>query len=257
MKTIKNIVLLIASISLMFLTACQQQELSDAKYFKITESELVDKLNANHEDDFELKDTANSENGTQKTLTYVYNDENEMEVNYIINFDKPTGRVSRLDFWVDDGYPDSMEIYRKYLTYLIQTLSPSTSSGYIEDIVVEDIIENIYTDTFILNDTQYDAFILTANYNPEYNYLAASIRPNDETHLSTGLYVVGEDIPEGKYDVYWNGGEGVFSVTGAHQIHETFGWDEPEQIQDFKNLTLSKRDEVKISGNLEVRLVLQ
>lgn len=252
MKNRKLALIAAFCLSLLFLTSCQQQELSDAKYFKITESELVDKLNANHEEDFELKDTVASEDGTQKILTYVYNDENEMEVNYIINFDKPTGRVSRLDFWVDDGHSDSMEIYRKNLTYLIQTVSPSTTPEHIED-----IIENIYTDTVVFNDTQYDDFKLTAIYSSEYNYLSASIEPNDETHLSTGLYVVGEDIPEGKYDVHWSGGEGDFSVTGAHQIHETFGWDEPEQIQDFKNLTLSKGDEVKISGNLEVYLILQ
>ena len=69
--------------------------------------------------------------------------------------------------------------------------------------------------------------------------------------FTAGNYAVGEDIPSGKYDVEWVSGSGNCF---AGDMGETFGEGE-YRIKEYKNLTLTKTDTIKVSGTLEIKFI--
>jgi hypothetical protein len=76
---------------------------------------------------------------------------------------------------------------------------------------------------------------------------------SNEHTLSTGNYVVGEDIPAGKYDISLVSGSGHCSIDSSKSIREFFGTDGSYRIQEYKNCTLKDKDTIDISGNLTLK----
>ena len=83
---------------------------------------------------------------------------------------------------------------------------------------------------------------------------AATVEPGTEYELGAGIYVVGEDIPAGKYDVQWISGTGNCF---AGEMKEIFGDNPKFHIQEFQNLLLQNGDEVEITLSLKVKLIAQ
>ena len=83
---------------------------------------------------------------------------------------------------------------------------------------------------------------------------AATAEPGTEYELTAGTYVVGEDIPAGKYDVQWISGTGNCF---AGEMKEIFGDNPKFHIQEFQNLLLQNGDEVEITLSLKVKLIAQ
>lgn len=75
--------------------------------------------------------------------------------------------------------------------------------------------------------------------------------PQKEYTFTAGNYTVEEDIPSGKYDVEWVSGSGNCF---AGDMGETFGEGE-YRIKEYKNLTLTKTDTIKVSGTLEIKFI--
>lgn len=69
--------------------------------------------------------------------------------------------------------------------------------------------------------------------------------------FTAGNYEVGTEIPAGKYDVEWVSGRGNCF---AGDMSETFGEGE-YRIKEYKNLTLTKTDTIKVSGTLEIKFI--
>lgn len=260
MKYIKNIIISLVCISLMLLTSCQQQQkLSDGKYFKITEPELIESLNSYFNKDLEFTGRSDTmDDSSQEIISYSFNyDELEPKtVYYRIVCDKATQRVSDISFDVASDYPMSSSFYMKHITGVIESVSPNVYDSTLESI--KNAAQKMYYDNemYSLQSSPYYDFKIHMSYYKDGKMLSASIEPNHETRLSTGIYVVGEDIEEGEYNVEHNYGEGEFIVRGSRQIQEEFG-DGINQVRNYNNLPLSKGDEIEISGNLEVYLILQ
>lgn len=260
MKHIKNIILSLVCISLMLLTSCQQQQkLSDGKYFKITEPEIIDRLNSIHKKEFNFTTKGELHDGSnQEIMHYIFHCDGEgpEEIYYSIACDKTTKRVAEIYFNIDSNYDLSLSVYINHLTGAIQSVSPNVYDSTLESI--KNAAQKMYYDNemYSLQSGPYYDFKVDMSYSKDSKILSASIEPNHETRLSTGIYVVGEDIEEGEYNVEHNYGEGEFIVRGSHQIQEEFG-DGINQVRNYNNLPLSKGDEIEISGNLEVDLILQ
>ena len=78
----------------------------------------------------------------------------------------------------------------------------------------------------------------------------ATAAPGTEYQLTAGTYVVGEDIPAGKYDVTWQAGLGNCF---AGSMIESFGENTERYIKEYKNLSLSVGDEVEVTRTLQVK----
>ncbi|MBK5244069.1 MAG: hypothetical protein JJE18_03400 [Eubacteriaceae bacterium] len=71
--------------------------------------------------------------------------------------------------------------------------------------------------------------------------------------LSAGVYVVGQDVPPGKYDINVILGHGNF-YGNPGIINEMMGTNQDYYIQTYKNATFKKENTIEISGTLVVNL---
>ena len=78
-----------------------------------------------------------------------------------------------------------------------------------------------------------------------------------ERILSAGVYIVGEDLDPGTYDVVHVSGRGNFFAHGDSYVNETFGTESRFHITEYKNMMVDVGDDIKISGTLKVKLLLQ
>ena len=69
--------------------------------------------------------------------------------------------------------------------------------------------------------------------------------------FSTGIYIVGKNLPAGMYDIKWASGSGNFYVDCDDYINEIFGTSK-YSIKEYKNASLSDGDKIEVSGNLVV-----
>lgn len=72
------------------------------------------------------------------------------------------------------------------------------------------------------------------------------------TELSTGLYIIGEDFPSGKYNVRALYNSGNFFVDGDNHVNEIMAeeGDEIFDTHEYKNLRLYHGDEMKITNGV-------
>lgn len=119
--------------------------------------------------------------------------------------------------------------------------------GYIESKLERIGEESISLDGMVLknvNDFTYTSVPVASPSN-------SSLDIPQEYVFTAGNYTVGEDIPSGKYDVKWVSGSGN-CVAG--DMIEMFGEGE-YRIKEYKNLTLTKTDTIKVSGTLEIKFM--
>jgi hypothetical protein len=122
---------------------------------------------------------------------------------------------------------------------------------------------------FIINGTTYlpiravaEALDLTVGWDGETKTitLSSDVLPTAPFTLSTGQYVVGDDIPAGKYDCEAVSGGGNFTgsvaALGWSSLNEILGVDSSSiYTKTYSNLRLAVGDTIKVSGDLEVRFV--
>lgn len=76
--------------------------------------------------------------------------------------------------------------------------------------------------------------------------------------LSAGLYVVGEDIPAGKYDVTARSGSGNFMGSVASlslgSLNEILSADSGHGTSAYNGLRLADGDSIEIRGDLQIRM---
>lgn len=72
-----------------------------------------------------------------------------------------------------------------------------------------------------------------------------------EYEFTAGNYVVGEDIPMGKYDVQWISGLGN-CITG--DMIETFG-DNELAIKEYKNVDLIPENKITVDGTVKIKFI--
>jgi len=72
--------------------------------------------------------------------------------------------------------------------------------------------------------------------------------------LGAGVYIAGEDIPVGKYDITLvSGDSNFFADTASGHINEIFGT-RSNYIQTYKNATFKKGNEIEVTGDLIINL---
>ncbi|MBK5244072.1 MAG: hypothetical protein JJE18_03415 [Eubacteriaceae bacterium] len=71
--------------------------------------------------------------------------------------------------------------------------------------------------------------------------------------LSAGVYVIGQDVPPGKYDINVISGSGNFFGRPS-VVSEMMGTDQDYYIQTYKNATFKNGNTIEIKGNLVVNL---
>ncbi len=75
--------------------------------------------------------------------------------------------------------------------------------------------------------------------------------------FSTGVYIVGEDLPAGKYDIQWVSGSGNFFGNGSPSIIEIFSNRDDFGIKTYKNAVFKNGDSFEIKGSLTVAFLLK
>ena len=78
---------------------------------------------------------------------------------------------------------------------------------------------------------------------------------NESTEFSAGVYIVGEDLSAGKYNVIWMSGSGTFIGNNNIYICENFGDDSTYCIKQYKNAVFKNSDSFEITGNLVVKFI--
>ena len=92
----------------------------------------------------------------------------------------------------------------------------------------------------------------------ELNRLSGALTSiKSEKTLTTGKYIVGEDVAPGKYDVILVSGNGNFFVDGSSHVNEIFGTSSKYYISEYKNLYLENGDEIELRSNLKVKFLLK
>lgn len=74
--------------------------------------------------------------------------------------------------------------------------------------------------------------------------------------LSAGVYVVGSDVPAGKYDIQWISGSGNFFGDGDNFVNEIFGTHTSYgHIKEYKNASFRTGDKIELTSGLKVQLI--
>lgn len=165
--------------------------------------------------------------------------------NKIANFDFVDSKKILLSISAEDNTINTDEGTYTIDNNLIKVLW--NAGGYIESELDWINERTISLDGMVLKKVNDFTFTSVPVASPSNSSLAVP----KEYLFTAGNYTVGEDIPSGKYDAEWVSGSGN-CVSG--DMIEMFGEGE-YRIKEYKNLTLTKTDTIKVSGTLEIKFI--